>query len=273
MIDAQEEEAWKELEQKVKPSMDLLYEAIRQDNKRRQIGIMLALPMFGGMCHGEFAMSLVRTVNFLTNLGFLVNTQAMFNESLITRARNNLARTFIQDSAMHMMMFIDADVCFTEHDVLKLILADKDFVCGIYPRKTIHWDAVARAVRADKPNPQDWAYSYLFRGLDGAESKDGLIEVTHAATGFLLLRRPVFNKLMPLTPCYEDVIDGKNVAGWDFFKVGIGENGKYTSEDYWFSNSWRKAGGQIYANPYLKLGHVGMHRFDGNLARMGSEPL
>jgi len=268
-----EEEAWKELEQKVVPSMDMLYEAIKEDNKRRQIGIMLALPMFGGMCYGDFAMSLVRTVNFLTNLGFLVNTQAIFNESLITRARNSLARTFIQDARMHIMLFIDADIAFTEHDVLKLILADKDFVGGVYPRKVIHWDAVARAVRADKPNPEDWAYSYLFKALEGAESHDGLLEVTHAPTGFLLLRRPVFEKLMPLTPCYEDAIDGKQVVGWDFFKVGVGDNGKYTSEDYWFSNTWRQAGGQIFINPFLKLGHVGMYRFDGNLARMGSEPI
>lgn len=272
-----EDEAWEDLDrqqQLKKQTMEsLLYDAIRSDNKRRQVGIMFALPMFGGMCHGDFALSLIKTVNLLSNLGFRVNTQAMFNESLITRARNNLARTFIQDPTMHMMMFIDADIYFTEHDVLKLILANKDFVGGVYPRKTIHWDAVANAAKAGKENPEDWASSYLFRGVEGSESKDGLIEVTHAPTGFLLLRRPVFEKLMPLTPCYEDAIGGQQVVGWDFFKVGIGDNGKYTSEDYWFSNSYRKAGGQIFINPFLKLGHIGMHRFDGNLARMGSEPI
>ena len=272
-----EDEAWEDLErqqdQKKKSLEGMLFDAIREDNKRRQVGIMFALPMFGGMCHGDFALSLVRTVNLLTSLGFRVNTQAMFNESLITRARNNLARTFIQDATMDMMMFIDSDICFTEHDVLKLILADKDFVGGVYPRKTIHWDAVAKAAVAGKTNPEDWACSYLFRGVEGQESQDGLIEVTHAATGFLLLRRPVFTKMMPLTPCYEDVIQGNTVIGWDFFRVGVGDNGKYTSEDYWFCNEYRKAGGSIFVNPYLKLGHIGTWKFDGNLARMGSEPL
>ena len=116
-----EDEAWEDLErqqdQKKKSLEGMLFDAIREDNKRRQVGIMFALPMFGGMCHGDFALSLVRTVNLLTSLGFRVNTQAMFNESLITRARNNLARTFIQDATMDMMMFIDSDICFTEHDV------------------------------------------------------------------------------------------------------------------------------------------------------------
>lgn len=272
-----EDEAFQEIERKQQQqevaTRRELYDAIRAANKRRQFGIMFALPMFGGMCHGDFALGLVRTVHLLTDLGFKVNTQAMFNESLITRARNNLARTFIQDPAMDMLMFIDADIVFAAEDVLRLILADKDFVGGVYPRKTIHWDVVAKAAVAGKENPQDWGYSYLFKGVEGSESEGDLIEVTHAATGFLLLRRSVFQKLMPLTPYYEDVIAGQSVIGWDFFKVGIGENGKYTSEDYWFCNEYRKAGGKIFVNPFIRLGHIGLHKFDGNLARMGTEPL
>jgi len=72
---------------------------------------------------------------------------------------------------------------------------------------------------------------------------------------------------------YEDVVQGKPFVGHDFFRVGVGENGKYTSEDYWFSTSWRKIGGRIYLNPYLRLGHIGQHTFNGNLARMGTEAL
>lgn len=250
-----------------------MHAAIRKINNRKQVGIMLCLPMFGGICHGDFALALVNTVHFLTDLGFRINTQAMFNESLITRARNNLARTFIQDKTMDMMMFIDADVTWKQEDVLRLILSDKDFVGGVYPRKKIHWDVVAKAARAGKQNPQDWAYSYLFNGIEGSEAEDDLIEVTHAATGFLLLRRNVFDTLIPITKSYDDVIDGNSVTGWDFFKVGIGENGRYTSEDYWFCNDWRKTGGKIYINPFIRLGHIGTHKFDGDLARMGSEPL
>lgn len=275
-----EDEEWKDLERRLDgqkiATMDALYAAVRADNKRRQVGIMFCLPMFGGMCHGDFALSLMRTVLLLTQLGYRVNTQAMFNESLITRARNNLSRTFMEDKSMDFMMFIDADIVFSEQDVLRLILSDRDFVGGVYPRKTINWGSVARAAKADKADPQDWACSYLFNavGMEGNEAdEDGLIEVTHAATGFLLLKRKVFETLAPLTPTYEDVVQGNSVTGHDFFKVGVGDNGKYTSEDYWFCNSWRKAGGRIYVNPYLRLGHIGTHTFNGNLARMGTEPL
>lgn len=275
-----EEEEWKDLDRRLnQPKIDpmnRLYEAIRADNKRRQVGIMFCLPMFGGMCHGDFALALMRTVLLLTQLGYRVNTQAMFNESLITRARNNLSRTFLEDKTMDLMMFIDADIVFSEHDVLRLILADRDFVGGVYPRKVINWTSVARAAKADKLEPQDWSCSYLFNavGMESCQAdEDNLIEVTHAATGFLLLRRSVFERLMPHTQTYEDVVQGNSVTGYDFFKVGVGENGKYTSEDYWFCNSWRKVGGRIFVNPYLRLGHIGTHTFNGNLARMGTEPL
>lgn len=278
MIDDPEEEAWQELEKKQNKiqTMEQLYEAIKADNRRRQVGIMFAMPMFGGLCHGEFAMSMIRTVNFLCNLGYRVNTQAMFNESLITRARNNLAMTFIGDKTLDLMMFIDADIMFTEHDVLRLILADREFAAGVYPKKAINWTAVAKAAQAGKDKIEDWSCSYLFNAVgleDGQADEDGMIEVSHAATGFLLLKRSVFEKLIPTTQTYEDLIQGNSVKGYDFFKVGVGENGRYTSEDYWFCNSWRKAGGKIYVNPYLKLGHIGTHAFNGNLARMGMEQL
>jgi hypothetical protein len=287
MIQDPEDEAWDEAQKRIEMEqrlrekakanpMDALYEAIRRDNRDRQVGIMLAMPMFGGMCHGDFALSMMRTVLLLTQLGYRVSTQAMFNESLITRARNNLAATFLADKSMDYLMFLDADIQFTEHDVLRLLLADREFCGGIYPRKAINWTGVAQAVRAGKDNPEDWSCSYLFNavGMENGESDaDGMIEVTHAATGFLLLKRSVFEKLIPHTQTYEDVVQGKPFVGHDFFRVGVGENGKYTSEDYWFSTSWRKIGGRIYLNPYLRLGHIGQHTFNGNLARMGTEAL
>lgn len=253
-----------------------LFDAVIEENKKRQRGIMFGLPIYGGVCQADFALALMRTVSFLTGLGFRVNIQAMMNESLITRARNNLAYRFMQDESMDWLMFIDADIAFHEHDVLKLILAEKEFVGGVYPRKRIHWDSVARAARAGKDNPEDWSCSYLFNAVgmgDGEAAKDGLVEVTHAATGFLLLARSVFERMQPHAPSYQDVVDGVPITAHDLFRVGVGPNGRYTSEDYWFCNEWRQLGGRIYINPYIRLGHIGTHTFNGNLARMGTEPL
>ena len=274
-IDEFEEAAWKELEQRQAPkisTMEQLFKAIQDDNKRRPVGIMFAMPMFGGMCHGEFAMSMMKSVLFLTQLGYRVNTQAMYNESLITRARNNLAATFMK-SDMDLLMFLDSDIVWEPMDILKLILADREFCGGVYPRKVINWTGVAEAARAGKDHPEDWSCSYLFKTAtnNGEADDDGMLEVTHAATGFLLLKRSVFERLMPFVPVYEDVVEGEKIHSHDFFRVGVGENGKYTSEDYWFCNEWRKVGGRIWINPFIRLGHIGTHQFNGNLARMGSD--
>ncbi len=252
-----------------------LYRSIREDNEKRPVGIMIATPMYGGMCHGDYCIGAVKAIGLLRSLGFIVSYQAMFNESLITRARNNLAVTFLNDPNMDYLMFIDSDIGFGEQDILRLILADKPISAAAYPRKRINWQMYDRAVKAGKDNPRDWTGDFLFNtvGINPTEDAWGMIEVTHAPTGFMLIHRKVFETLQNVVQEYEDVIDGKVLKGWDFFKVGVGKNGRYTSEDYWFCNEWRETGGKIYMNPYIHLTHTGSYTFAGNLARMGTEAL
>lgn len=255
--------------------LEQLYRSIREDNERRQVGIMICTPMYGGMCHGDFAMGLVRSVGLLRGLGFRVSVQAMFNESLITRARNNLAVTFLKDTTMDYLMFIDSDIGFGEQDILRLLLAERDLAAAAYPRKRINWPVYDQAVKTDKNKPEDYRGDFIFNAVGTAPNEDewGMVEVSHAPTGFMLINRIVFEKLKNVVQEYEDVIDGKIMKGWDFFKVGVGPNGRYTSEDYWFCNEWRGIGGKIYMNPYIELTHIGTYTFKGNLARMGMDPL
>ena len=62
----------------------------------------------------------------------------LFNESLITRARNLLTHNFLNSQASH-LFFIDSDIKFSANDVLSMISADKDVICGVYPKKEINW--------------------------------------------------------------------------------------------------------------------------------------
>ena len=255
--------------------LEELYRSIRADNAKRPVGIMVATPMYGGQCHGDYCIGAVKAIGLLRSLGFIVSYQAMFNESLITRARNNLATTFLADARMDYLMFIDSDIGFGEQDILRLILADKPIAAAAYPRKRINWAMYNRALKAGKENPKDWTGDFLFNAIDVKQGEDdwGMIEVSHAPTGFMLIHRKVFETLQNVVQEYEDVIDGKIVKGWDFFKVGVGKNGRYTSEDYWFCNEWRNTGGKIYMNPYIHLTHTGSYIYAGNLARMGTEAL
>lgn len=247
-------------------------QAFKTENQSRQRSIMLGIPMFGGICHGDFALSLVKTVQVLTKAGFAVSIEVMMGDSLVPRARNNLAQRFLA-SGKDMLMFLDADIVFGEYDIIKLILGDKDLVAATYPRKRLNFEAYKEAVLKLKDNPEDWLGSYIFKAEQDGQSDDmGFLEVSHVPTGFMLIQRAVFERLQQFVPNYVDIVDGKRIEAWDYFPIGP-VKGVYMSEDYSFCQAWKQAGGSIFLAPFVQLKHIGSFAFDGNLMRQGSEPL
>jgi hypothetical protein len=51
----------------------------------------------------------------------------LFNESLITRARNYLVDEFLRSGFTH-LLFIDSDIHYSPQDVLALLALDKDVI-------------------------------------------------------------------------------------------------------------------------------------------------
>ena len=100
------------------------------------------------------------------NEGVGLKVQTMGNESLITRARNTMVSMFLDDQdyiGTH-LLFIDADIGFVPQNIERLIRADKDIVCGIYPRKCIHWEKIQ--VLKDNPNVSDDELMYRSLGYN-----------------------------------------------------------------------------------------------------------
>lgn len=256
-----------------------VYDYFMAENAKKQIGIMIALPMYGGMCTGDFALSLSKLSIMLHDLGFKYHVETIYNESLIPRGRNGLAHSFMQKEEMDYLMFIDADIGFSEIDVLKLLLADRDLSGGAYPKKRINWSVVEKAVKAGKKGKEleEYTGDFVFNLIskDGVPDEYGMIEVKHIATGFMLIKRCVFEQLAPNVPVYKELKDdGSILEAHDFFQIGRNpETGAYTSEDYFFCNLWRNHGGKIYLNPLIKLSHTGTYVFNGNLKKLGTELL
>ena len=239
--------------------------------------IMIATPMYGGMCTGHYVIGLLRSVMRLREMGINVYWAQIMNESLITRARNDLVRTFLERGHDY-LMFIDADIGFDAEDVLTLLAADRDVACGVYPKKEVDWDQVAKAAKEGKENLRDYGGAFVFNmtGEGHAETDpEGMIEVRHAGTGFMLIKRGVFEHLMPHVPTYRTA-SFKNEAGdyvkpltYEFFATSIDDGGALLSEDYHFCELFRKHGGKIHANPFLKLEHVGTYVFTGDIVKSG----
>ena len=248
---------------------------IQDPNKKPSL--MIATPMYGGMCTGHYVAGLLGTLNKMRSVGVPVYWAQIMNESLITRARNELARLFLE-KGFDYLMFIDADISFDGQAVATLMAADKDIICGIYPKKEVDWKKVAEAAKLGKENLADYGGAFVFNMVgDRAETnEDGCIEVRHGGTGFMLIKRKVFEDLMPHVPVYrtssyKDPATNEYVKPltYEFFATSIDNTGALLSEDYHFCELWKKHGGKIWANPFIKLEHVGTYVFGGDIVKAG----
>jgi hypothetical protein len=79
----------------------------------------------------------------MSKYGIETKFSFLFNESLITRARNYLVDEFLRSGYTH-MMFIDSDIHFNPQDIIALLALDKDVVGGPYPKKSINWKNIIR---------------------------------------------------------------------------------------------------------------------------------
>src|ERR1700730_5409322 len=137
-------------------------------NPRRPT-VFIATPMYGGMAAGIYTASMVQLpAVFLRNR---VDSLYVFSstESLVPNARNVLTHEFLESQATH-LMWIDADIGFNAMDIVSMLIADKDIVCGIYPKKEIDWARVSRAVSAGVPPEKlsNHAGSFAIKLLDGS---------------------------------------------------------------------------------------------------------
>lgn len=240
--------------------------------------------MYGGQCTGQFAKSMMDLATLATKYDIVLRTFFIFNESLITRARNYLADEFLRSDCTH-MMFIDADIGFNPNDVITLLAladpeSDKDIICGPYPKKVISWEKVKRAVDkgfADQ-NPNElerFVGDFVFNPVEGMNEirVDQPVEVMESGTGFMMIQRKTFEQYAEAYPEYyykPDHIRTKHFDGsrdiMCFFNAEIEPKSKrYLSEDYFFTQKARAIGLKVWLCPWMKLSHTGTYIFGGSL--------
>lgn len=261
--------------------------------KMRDKKLFVATPMYGGQCYGGYTKSIADLMVLCTRYKIECKLFFMFNESLITRARNYLADEFIRSDYTH-LLFIDSDITFAAQDVLVMLHysegEDKDIVCGPYPKKAISWEKVKSAVDkgfADK-DPlilENFTGDYVFNPVDGTERipLGEPAEVKEGGTGFMLIRKNVFEKMSQDYPERSYKPDHVRTKAFDgsreimaFFDCVIDpESKRYLSEDYMFCQYARKSGLKVWMLPWLELKHTGSYTWGGSLsalAAVGASP-
>lgn len=245
------------------------------------LSVMIATPAYGGMAHVHYVNSLLENIVYLQQQG--VSTQWFFtgNESLIQRGRNTLVHIFLASTSHDYLMFIDGDIQFDEDAIHRLIQADKDIACGVYPKKLLLQERVRQAAIDGKKDFLDYGCSFVLNTIDGTneltKNEEGLVEVVHAGTGFMLIKRRVFEKLKPHVTQYRNSIiyddarkDFTHPIHYEFFGVCV-KNSLLLSEDWFFCEKWREIGGQIYVDPSIRLGHIGQFTYSGDINSVGKQ--
>lgn len=228
--------------------------------------VFIATPMYGGMAAATYTTSLAHTPAAFFKNGIGLFYSCVMNDSLVTRARNYLTYQFLQSPATH-LMWIDADIGFDPADIVGMVRADKDIVCGIYPKKEIHWREVARAATAGVPPERlrDYERSFVFNLIDNSAERvgvDGLIQIANAGTGFMLIKRGVFEALSDDVPSYtEGSTPGIELKAFYAVSIDPEAGNSLLSEDYHFCKLARDRGFEIYAAPGVRLDHTGTYIF------------
>lgn len=219
-----------------------------------KIHLHIGIPCYGGMVSEPTMTSFLRFILLAQQAGLNWSLDTMVNESLVTRARNNLMAKMMTNTQATHFMFIDADIRFEPDAILRMLACDKDVIGGLYPKKAL-------------------PVNYVINLKPETKIQGDIFTVDTMGTGFLLFKRDVYTKLIaahPETKYVDDVGLGKQYEPmmYSIFDCKIDERGHYLSEDWLFCRRWQAIGGEIWAHGKVLLNHIGHYEFQGDLSKM-----
>ena len=266
---------------------------VKQFLQKNKIKLYILTPCFASLCYVNYVHCLMNTIELFRQFNIPLKVEFCKNDSLVSRARNNLiARAMTDPDATH-FLFIDNDISWDPVDILKLILSDKDLVGGIYPLKNYDWEKLVK----DPQNPYNsnviqtllkkkndsqlagllsdsamiqhnllrYNINYVNQYL---EITNNLAKVKHMATGFMMIKRKVLTAMMKAFPStkYTDDVSflrpEENAMAYALFDCGV-EEGHYFSEDWLFCDRWTKMGGDVFVDVSINLTHTGIEDYRG----------
>jgi hypothetical protein len=251
-------------------------EEVENINKEEKISIMVCTPV-----HSEVSMHYTQALLEFQKFCMLKNIWVSFvilKSSLVTQGRNLCVSSFLNSEHKYShLLFIDADINFTPESIFEMIALDREVIAIPYPMKTINWDKVDRLSKEIKyKNSTELStlgFTYPIKVADTSNIivQNNVIEVTHAPTGCMLIKRQVFDKMIEKYPDLEinqpTILNGeetKNKNLYNFFDTLHDPiTKKYYGEDFGFCQKWRDIGGKCYCYINRFITHVGEYQYSG----------
>jgi hypothetical protein len=207
---------------------------------------------------------------------------SLLKSSLVTQGRNLCVANFLKDPTNYThLLFIDSDIDFKFDTIIKMLKFDREVIATPYPMKHIHWDQIWDRVQKGKiKNIEELkraGHAFPIK-LDNQKGKeipvvDGVIEVSHAPTGCMLIKKQVFDKMIKAYPNDKieqaTIVNGKALIdeyNYNFFDtIHDPETRKYYGEDFGFCKKWTAIGGKCYCYVSDDITHVGEYAYNGKL--------
>lgn len=210
------------------------------------------MPCYGGHVTEKTTVSLFNLAKLLVRENVDHGLLVTANESLISKGRSKMANFFLNNTAYEYLFFLDADVGFEPADVLKLLLHQKEIVCGAYPMKVL---------------PLQWNFS-----LSSPITRQGnLVAIEKIGIGFSLIHRSVFARMIdqygaelkyvPRDQSIGHEITEKEKNNSYHFFSELKDGDHYLPEDLSFFTRTRRCGIQPWLDVSINLTHVGSHFF------------
>jgi hypothetical protein len=212
--------------------------------------LFIGLPAYDFKISVKLAISLAEFCVKAQSYGINVQMANVSGCSVVSRARNLVVQHFLESDCDHLLM-IDADMTINADDIFRLLAFNqtRGIVAGV---------GVARK------KEKVW-FSALDKDENGNVLMDsmGLVKATRVGTGFIMIQRKVFEALKEQNPdwTYFDVSSEKDLTVFFDFKLDKEEG--YMGEDFVFCDRAIQAGFDVWIDPTIKLGHMGLHEFTG----------
>ena len=181
----------------------------------------------------------------LRGWGFLPHT----NDALITRARSQALSHWWREAGDDACLMLDADITFDPEAadrILAICREKRSIVVGAYAVRD--GDHLSSRITPGE--------TVTFK----ADAEPQIIE--HGATGFMAIHRDVVDAMIPELPlCHPD----QPWNFWPFFDCEVLNPGtmfcEYLSEDWSFTTRARRLGFDIWLDPSVRLGHLGLYEY------------
>ncbi|MCR6479220.1 hypothetical protein NU688_23890 [Variovorax sp. ZS18.2.2] len=245
----------------------------------RQFFPVVVSPSHDGKYFQNYVTSLLNFAIEAERTGMRMQVLFHQGESLVTRARNNCVAQFLANPNWTHLFWIDADIGFSAQAAFRLLLSGYDIAAGVYPLKRENWPA--EGVPAGTTQQQFEATftrytvnakaSEITSQVELEVQPDGFMKMTEAPTGFMVIKRAVFERLIASYPELNYVPDsiGETDQGlhYRFFDVMVDpETRRYLSEDYGFCRLWSGLGESVYIDANSNLSHQGAKMYRGDFA-------